>query len=93
MTDKPQRRYEVEIRIGADDLISLKRAVNSIEFDLERREEDTPIDMVSGGVDFGYSVSAKIDTSITHDSWYINLRDYLAARKAAEVKEDDTKSL
>lgn len=93
MTDKPKRRYEVDIHIGADDLKSLKHAIDNISFDLERREEDAPINMVSGGVDTGYSVNAAVDTSITHDSWYISLEAYLAAMKAEEVADLDTKSL
>lgn len=92
MTDKPQRRYEVDIHIGADDLKSLKHALDNIAFDLERREEDAPINMVSGGFDTGYSVNATVDTNITHDSWYVNLEAYLAAKKAEEVTLDAAKS-
>lgn len=80
-TEKPKRRYELDLHLGADSLESLRGAINSILFDIDRHPVDTPIDIVSGGYDSGYSLKCAVDTSITHDSWYEQLKVYLENTK------------
>lgn len=91
MSNKPNRRYQVEIRMGADDLRAVIKALESIVFDLEaRKAEDEPLDMVSGGWDSGYYLSAKVDTGITGDSYREALAAYMA--DPARHHKDEVKS-
>lgn len=83
--DKPRRRYEIELHIGADNLRSVIGTLHSILFDLEQRQEDAPLSQVSGGYDCGYTLDATIDQSITHEIWERNLMDYLDEKKVEKA--------
>ena len=76
--ETPKRRYEVHIHIGADDRKSLLAALRGILFNLDAyKQDDEEINLISGGWDSSYSVIAKVDSSITGDSY----RDVLLAQR------------
>lgn len=77
--EQPKRRYEVQIHIGADNKKAFVGALMAIMFNLEaHKTEDEEVDLVSGGWDSGYSVTARVDTSITGDSYHASLEAYMA---------------
>lgn len=84
--EKPRRRYQMQLTLGADDLRSLLGALHSIEFDLSTEPEDTPRNIVSGGYDSGFVLDLTIDPTITHESWAEYLDKYLAFQKEEKSK-------
>lgn len=82
--EAPKRRYQMELKLGADDLKALRSAINSILFDLDRYPEDTPYESVSGGYDSGYSIKINVDTTITHESWEKVLNEYLEEKHRSD---------
>lgn len=75
----PRSRYEVQIHIGASNKKAVISALAAIVFNLEAyKVEDEEIDLVSGGWDSGYSVTGRVDTNITGDSYRDALKAYMA---------------
>lgn len=76
-TDKltqPERRFVMELKLGADDRESVIRALNQIVFSLEH---EGSIGSVSGGWDSGWVWSLRENPGVTHDSYIEALNAYL----------------
>lgn len=69
----PRRRLEAVIRIGADDIHELVRAIDQISFDVDRGT----VRCVSGGPSSGWFIEITEDESVTHDSYFKALNAYL----------------
>ena len=79
MSEKPRRRIEVDIRIGADSWDAVRRALDSIAFDIATQEEGGR-DITSGAPDSGYTLTATEDPSITHDSYFEAAMEWIRER-------------
>lgn len=84
---KPKRRYEVNLKLGADSLNDVIGALNGLLYELHSKKEDEPIQMITGGYSYGYVLTADIDPQITHDSYEVTLMDYIAEEKTKANKE------
>lgn len=76
--DKPRRRLEFELHIGADNMEELKAALRDIE--TQAAIGELSASCVSGGVGSGWRYSLSEDKSITHESYMAVLKRYLKER-------------
>ena len=93
MNEKPHRRYQLTLDIGADTYDELLRAIHTFadHMDMNYPALDYSTNGASGGVSTGYSYDVKVDNDMTHERWYEELQAYLAARKAHQpAPESDT---
>lgn len=86
MSDKPHRRYQLTLDIGADSYDELLYAIHAFadHMDMNYPALDHNTNGASGGVSTGYSYEVKVDTDMTHERWYEELQAYLKARKASQ---------
>ena len=83
--DKPKRRYELELRLGADSAKDVIGHLYSLMIDLERHDlENTPLGIVSGGYSCGFYITIQINRDITHDTWEKELNAYLDSKNGGE---------
>jgi len=75
---KPRRRVEVEIKIGADSIADLVRALEQISFDVDRGSRS----VVSGGPNAGWHYRVDEDQTITHASYFEAVDIYLGRKKS-----------
>ena len=74
--DKPMRRYHTIIDVQADDLPSLRRAVERIA---QHFAQDAPsVSLVSGGYDSGYWLTFTEYPEQTHDKYVEENAAYVA---------------
>jgi pyruvate-formate lyase-activating enzyme len=78
--EKPNRRYMLTLKIGADDMKSLIQSLDSIAFDLEGWNERA-YQSISGSPSAGTIVDLEFHPDVTHDSYHEQLRAYLAERE------------
>lgn len=82
-----KRRWEMELKMGADDLPSLMGMLNTLIFDLSRLDDGNlenvtwPYNQVSGGYSGNHSVVLNLRPDVTHDSYMDALNAYLASGK------------
>jgi hypothetical protein len=72
----PERRHVVKIKIGADTWDHVLWALRDIRHELSRKQPG-PVDIATGGVDFGYSVQAEEHPAMTHEKYLKLLHEYL----------------
>jgi len=75
VSDKPRRRYELQVTVGADTIEYLKHLLEEITGYLPGNR---PYTAVSGGYEGGYVANMQFDENITHESWARELEAYLA---------------
>lgn len=82
----PTRRYELSLKLGADDWPSLVSALRQLYFEFERREPiaEPRHDIVSGGYDTGYTLRLDYDVEMTHEQWEADLNRRLLWLEAME---------
>ena len=71
--DRPRRRFDALIRIGADSKEELVRAIEQIAFDVDRGSTSC----VSGGPDSGWSVTVSEYPEMTHDAYFAAVEAWL----------------
>jgi hypothetical protein len=84
MMDMPKRRCEVAIRIGADDVNAVCRALHEIEF--MYATEGMGRESVSGGPDAGWIVVDNETPTQTHDQYFAEVDAWIAKHKAQKVE-------
>lgn len=80
MSDKmPRRRVVFELKLGADSVADLSIALARLAEDVgtEWSEDAVPPNGAAGGWASGYSYTASVDPSVTHESYF----DAVKARK------------
>lgn len=82
---EPQRRFQVKIDIGADDIKSLRYAVGRIYEWMNT--EPLGKSLVSGGYDSGYWIEVRENLSQDHDQYVRELNSWLE-EKQGEGKHD-----
>jgi hypothetical protein len=75
------RRYTLKIKIGADDWKEMRHALHSIEHDLYDRE-DGDIQITSGGVGSGWTITGTCDPQMTHEKYFEAIEATREQRKA-----------
>ncbi len=90
MSEKPHRKYELHLTLGADDAETLRDALRSLAFDLEGFETVSawPYQSVSGAPDCGYSTDIECDPDMTPERYQEELEQYLDARKNPTVDQE-----
>lgn len=83
----PQRRYELNLKLGADSWDYVLRALHQIEIDLSRlapirTELGHDYESVSGGPDYGTSIKIKFDADMTHEKYFEQLDQWLDNKNA-----------
>lgn len=78
---KPHRRFELEIHVGADDWETVLRELQRLTAHLE--EHGPACDSVSGGYDQGSWVKIVERPDQTHDKYVAELEAYLASERSA----------
>ena len=84
--DKPRRKYEMTLTMGADDLPSLRGMLNTLIYDLARWEDSdfeqvNPYNAVSGGYSGNHSMTLHIQSDMDHDKYMDQLNAYLDEKK------------
>lgn len=79
MADRPRRRIEVEIRIGADSWDAVRRTLKSIAFDVATQEAGGR-NITSGCTGSSYTLTATEDPNITHDSYFEAAMEWIRER-------------
>lgn len=84
--DKPKRKYEMQLTMGADDLPSLRGMLNTLIYDLARLEDSdvekvNPYHAISGGYSGNHSIEIRIQPDMDHDKYMDQLNAYIDARK------------
>ena len=76
---RPQRAYELKIRISADNWAELVQQLDYIIFDLtsESRKNSERIDIAQGGMHSSYTVYGEHDPSITNEIYFDKLNQYI----------------
>lgn len=85
--EQPKRRFEVAIKIGADNIDEICHALREIEFMYASRKKERlgAGDTVSGGYGNGWICADRENPNQTHDQYFIEVDAWIAERKA--VKE------
>jgi hypothetical protein len=78
MMEKPRRRIELKLTIGADNWDALRGALKSIQTKIAI-SGSLSTSSVSGGYDSGWIYECSERSEITHESWAEDLNAYLAA--------------
>lgn len=80
------RRYEMEIKIGADDIGNIRGVLNSILYDLARYDDNNtePMSQVSGGYGANHTLKMVIRPEVTHDSYMEQLTAILEEKRYAK---------
>lgn len=83
MSPKPERRFELGIRVGGDDLPAIARALRAIAYCCDHTQDPTAI---SGGSDAYYCVKlrAKENPDVTHDSYFKAVDAWIEAEEQRE---------
>lgn len=81
MMDKPNRRYEMTLTLGADSIRDIQGALKSIIFDLEK-VEDRPHFAVSGGPDSSYTLEIKFYPEQSHDHYFEQITEFLREKQS-----------
>lgn len=82
----PQRRYQLELNLGADSWNDLLRGIHQLEIDLSRlppirTELGHDYLAATGGPDYGASIKIKFDPDMTHEKYFELLDQWLDAPK------------
>lgn len=88
-TIRPVRRYEIQINISSNYLGEVIHSMRSILAKLEAYEDQQPIVFNKIASDISYSVTEKINDSVTPESYQSAIEEYtsqLAERQPAPVK-------
>lgn len=85
-----KRRYEMTLKMGADDLPSLRGMLNTLIFDLARLEDGdieavNPYHQISGGYSGNHSMKLELNPDVTHDSYMIQLEEVLEQDKHSDT--------
>lgn len=88
MTDAPRRRYEVAIRIGADEVKGIVEALHSLEF--MYASEGMGHDAAHGGPDWGFTCVDSEDPNQTHEAYFAHVERWIAERRAEKADKDST---
>jgi glutamate 5-kinase len=88
----PRRRIECQLHLSADSWLEAASALAGVALRLyEARERgDDVIDVTSGGVASGYTLTATEDPDITHDSYIAKIQEYLTAKKAESTTQKES---
>lgn len=78
MSEKPHRRFEVTITIGADDWTEVCRELDWLASHVA--EHGVKCDSVSGGPSSGHTVHVRHEPGMTHTRYFAELDAYLAGR-------------
>jgi hypothetical protein len=68
MAESIERKYMFAIKVGADDLDELERAVDGVLREIRRQGEQN-YSVISGGVGSGYIAALKVNPDQTHDGY------------------------
>lgn len=76
------RRYELELKMGADNLQALRGMLHTLLFDMDRIDENAleqvnPYNQVSGGYDGNHTLKITFRSDVTHDSYFEQVNAYL----------------
>ncbi len=72
---KPKRVYEITIHLSADSAKDIRGALRSIDLEFDR---GGPRDMVSGGVDSGWTIECENNPEQTSEKFHEELEIYIA---------------
>lgn len=78
--EKPKRRIQLNIDIGADSIDAAIHDLKQIIFEMTVRGEDN-MNTVSGGYSSGNTVRLIVNPDVDHDSYVEELNKYLDANK------------
>lgn len=78
--DKPHRKIETVIKIGADDNASLIGALTNLLFQAQT-DRFPALSSVNAGYSWTWDISTKIDETQTHEGWKKELNEYLESLK------------
>lgn len=81
MNEKPRRKYDLTLTIGADDFAYLLSALNEIAADIEQCG-DAPYETASGGYSGNSNVKLVINHAMTHDIYFDQLEAHIVAEEA-----------
>jgi hypothetical protein len=90
----PHRRYTLTVNIGADTVDDLEDAIEALQLAIYERTREEPseakrvLDSQCGSPRYGWVVGLDVDPAVTHDSYFADLRRYLADVKAAAAAAD-----
>jgi hypothetical protein len=76
--NKPQRKYTVQITLGADTIDDAISALGNIQFDLRRLDDFVHYNTASGGYSSGYSMQIECKKEQTPDNYKKELSKYLS---------------
>jgi hypothetical protein len=88
MSTPPHRRFEVVLRIGADEWNGVLREVDWIRREIE--EHGPTCTSVSGGPDSNHIVEIAERPEMTHDRYFEELETHLAAVRLSAPASDST---
>lgn len=75
----PHRRFTAEIRVSADSLEDLQRALLELSH--------APKDSTMGGPTMGYTCKLSEDPEMTHEKYFAEVEAYLGAREVAKGRD------
>lgn len=83
---RPHRRYQMTMSIGADSMEELRRSLEQWCFEMERYGEiqERSYGGASGSPSAGYSYDIRFDPDMTPERYHEELKVYLEAKKQAE---------
>ena len=82
----PRRRFVLEAKIGADDIIELERALDEIA---QRVHAGLPCVCTTGGPVAGWHVEVSEDPTITHDSYFEAIQKLREEERAAPPEKPE----
>lgn len=78
MSNRPKRAFTLELKVGADSRKELADALCNFVDEIER---DEVTEGAWGGVSSGGSYALRVDHSMTHERYVIELGEYLTSLK------------
>lgn len=85
--EKPRRRVEINLRIGADSWDEVRKVFHQLETELAMKQQFSST-IVSGGYASGYILCSNEDEAVTHDSWFEQNELYLNSLRLRDVLQD-----
>lgn len=87
----PERKHVLSLKIEADSIEDLSRALDQISFDVLRHDEDAagPRQSVSGGVSSSHIMEHRVNQGQSHDAYFVELEACLESIREKRVGDRD----